>query len=361
MDRVQGGNAPDLAIVPQPGLLRTLIATGKVKEAPAETTKNVDANWSAQWKTWGSVDGKFYAAPLGANMKSYVWYSPKAFSDKGYKVPESYAELMTLTAKIAADNPDGKKRPWCAGFGSGDASGWPGTDWIEDVLLRTASPEVYDKWVTHQIAFNDPQVVAALGKVGEILKNPKYTNGGLGEPKSIATTAFGDGGTPILDGNCYMHKQADFYATFWGEGTKVAADGDVWAFYFPAVDPTKAKPVLGGGEFIAAFSDRPEVKAFQTYLSSGEWANNRAKADSPAGGFVSANNKLDLANVKGELGKQSVRSIQDAKENFRFDGSDLMPASVGAGTFWKSIQAWIVGDKDDATMLKDVEASWPKS
>jgi alpha-glucoside transport system substrate-binding protein len=355
--RVKGGNAPDIAIIPQPGLLKTLVATGKVVKAPDATAKNVDEFFGKDWKGYGTVDGTFYAAPLGANVKSFVWYSPKAFSEKGYKVPETFDELMQLTEKIANDNKDTK--PWCAGIGSGDATGWPATDWLEDMILRTAGPDVYDQWVNHEIPFNDPQVADALAKVGGILKNDKYVNGGFGNVKSIASTTFQDAGQPILDGSCWMHRQASFYAANWPEGTKVAEDGDVWAFYFPAVDPAKGKPVLGGGEFIAAFADRPEVQAFQTYLSSAEWANNKAKA-TPNGGWVSANKGLDVNNLVSPLDKLSAQILQDPKAQFRFDGSDQMPGAVGAGTFWKGMTDWITG-KSDTDVLNYIEQSWPKS
>ena len=355
--RVKGGNAPDIAIVPQPGLLKTLVATGKVVKAPDAVAANVDKFWGKDWKGYGTVDGTFYAAPLGANVKSFVWYSPKAFSEKGYQVPQTFDELMALTQKIAADNKDSK--PWCAGIGSGDATGWPATDWLEDMLLRTAGPEVYDKWVNHEIPFNDPQVAEALAKVGAILKNPAYVNGGFGDVKTIASTTFQEAGQPILDGSCWMHRQASFYAANWPEGTKVAEDGDVWAFYFPAIDPSKGKPVLGGGEFIAAFSDRPEVQAFQTYLSTDTWANNKAKA-TPNGGWVSANKGLDVNNLVSPLDKLSAQILQDPKAQFRFDGSDQMPGAVGAGTFWKGMTDWIVG-KSDSEVLNYIEQSWPKS
>ncbi len=356
--RVKGGNAPDIAIVPQPGLLKTLVATGKVVKAPDAVAANVDKFWGKDWKGYGTVDGTFYAAPLGANVKSFVWYSPKAFADKGYQVPQTFDELMTLTEKIANDDKKGK--PWCAGIGSGDATGWPATDWLEDMLLRTAGPDVYDQWVNHEIPFNDPQVAEALAKVGNILKNPKYVNGGFGDVKTIASTTFQEAGQPILDGSCWMHRQASFYAANWPEGTKVAEDGDVWAFYFPAIDPAKGKPVLGGGEFIAAFSDRPEVQAFQTYLSTDTWANNKAKA-TPNGGWVSANKGLDVNNLVSPLDKLSAQILQDPKAQFRFDGSDQMPGAVGAGTFWKGMTDWIVGSKSDSQVLSYIEQSWPKS
>ncbi|RSM48088.1 sugar ABC transporter substrate-binding protein, partial [Actinoplanes sp. ATCC 53533] len=270
--RAKAGNPPDLAIVPQPGLLKQLVATGKAVEAPAEVSANVDKFWGADWKAYATVDGKFYGAPSGASVKSLVWYSPSEFKDSGYTVPTTLDELKALTDKMVAD----KKKPWCAGIGSGEATGWPLTDWQEDMMLRLYGPETYDKWVNHEIPFNGPESTAALDAVGAYLKNPAYVNGGLGDVKSIATTTFQDGGLPILEGTCSLHRQASFYAANFPKETKVAEDGDVFAFYLPGKDAA-TKPVLGGGEFNVAFADRPEVKAFQTYLSTDTWANIKAK------------------------------------------------------------------------------------
>jgi alpha-glucoside transport system substrate-binding protein len=356
--RVKGGNAPDIAYLPQPGLLATLVATGAVKEAPAEVVANVDKNMP-DWKQYGTVDGKFYSAALGANVKSYVWYSPQAFKDKGYEVPKTWAEMLALSDKIVADNPDGAVKPWCAGIESGDATGWPATDWMEDIILRTAGPETYDKWVKHEIPFNDPAIATAIAEAGKILKNDKYVNGGYGDVKTIASTSFQDAGQPILTGECYMHRQANFYGANFPEGTKIGPDGDVWAFYLPSVDAS-SKPVLTAGELVAAFADRPEVKAFQTYLASTEWANERAKTCSANGGCVTANKNADPALVQSALDKLSVEILADKAATTRFDGSDLMPGAVGAGTFWKGMTNWITG-QDDKTTLDYIENSWPKS
>ncbi len=144
---------------------------------------------------------------------------------------------------------------------------------------------------------------------------------------TIATTTFQDGGLPILDGSCFLHRQASFYAANFqdaGAGT-VAEDGDVFAFYLPG--PTAdEKPVLVGGEFTAAFRSAPEVEAFQAYLTSPEWANLRAQEGF---GFLSANKGLDSANVDSEISKLSVEILQDPNSVQRFDGSDLMPGAVG--------------------------------
>jgi len=347
--KVQGGNAPDIAFIPQPGLLQRFVKAGEVVEAPKGTAANVDEFWSEAWKEYGSVDGKLYAAPMGANVKSYVWYSPKAFAEAGYEIPTTFDELVALSDTIAATG----KKPWCAGIESGDATGWVLTDWMEDLVLRDAGPEVYDQWIAHEIPFDDPAIASALDKVGTILKNPEYVNGGFGDVRSIATTSFQDGGLPILEGECFMHRQASFYANQWPEGTTVAEDGDVFAFYFPG-ETADAKPVLGGGEFVAAFNDREEVQKVQTYLSSDEYANTKAGI----GDWISANTGLDVANVKNPIDKLSVETLQDPESEFRFDASDLMPAAVGAGSFWQGMTDWINGAETDK-VLGEIESSFP--
>ena len=351
--RVQSGNPPDIAYVPQPGLLQTLVGTGKVVEAPDTVSANVDKWFGEDWRSYGSVDGKLYAAPLGANVKSFVWYSPKMFADNGWEIPTTWDDMLALSDTIAATG----VKPWCAGIESGEATGWPATDWLEDVLLRSVGPDVYDQWVAHEIPFNDPAVVESLDNVGAILKNDKYVNGGIGDVSSIATTAFQDGGLPILDGKCALHRQASFYAANWPEGTDVSENGDVFAFYLPAMGEEFGNPVLGGGEFVAAFSDAIEVQAFQTYLSSDQWANEKAKA-TPNGGWVSANTGLDIANLVSPVDKLSGEILQNPDAVFRFDGSDMMPGEVGSGSFWKEMTNWITGESTQDALDK-IESSWP--
>ena len=351
--RAKAGNPPDLAIVPQPGLLKQLVATGKVVEAPEQVSKNVDEFWSKDFKDYGTVDGKFYAAPLGANLKSLVWYSPAEFDEKGIEIPKTLDQLKEVSDKLA----EGDRKPWCAGIASGEATGWVVTDWMEDMMLRLSGPETYDKWVNHEIPFDGPESTAALDEVGSYMKNEKYFNGGYGNIKSIASTTFQDGGLPILDGTCSLHRQASFYASNWPEGTKVAEDGDVFAFYLPGKTEDD-KPVLGGGEFIAAFNDRPEVAAFQAYLATDTWANNKAKA-SPLGGWVSANTGLNADNLVSPIDKLAAETFQDDKAVFRFDGSDQMPAAIGSGAFWKQATSWITGQSTSDTVDK-IEKAWPK-
>ncbi|RBY85593.1 ABC transporter substrate-binding protein [Blastococcus sp. TF02A-30] len=352
--RTESGNAPDIAFIPQPGLLANLVRSGDVVAPPAQVEANVDEFWSADWKNYGTVDGTFYAAPLGANAKSFVWYSPAAFEDAGYEIPETWEDMVALSQQIADDG----GKPWCAGIGSGEATGWPATDWLEDVLLRTAGPEVYDQWVTHQIPFNDPQVVEALDTVGEILKNDDFVNGGLGDSRSIASTEWTDAGNPILEGSCFMHRAASFYQANWPEGTEVGEDGDVFAFPLPPITGDAA-PVLGGGEFVAAFNDDPATQALQTYLSTDDWANVKAQTSGP--GWVSANTGLDAELLASPIDQLSAELFQDPGTTFRFDGSDLMPGEIGAGRLWTELTNWFAEDKPTQQVLTDVENAWPAS
>ena len=351
--QAKSGNAPDVAFVPQPGLLQSLVATNTVKPAPAQAAANVDKYWDKGWKTYGTVGGKFYAAPLGANVKSLVWYSPKAFKAAGYTVPTTWDEMVALSDKIAATG----KKPWCAGIESGTATGWTATDWLEEVVLRTAGPDVYDQWVAHKVKFADQPIADALAKVATIWKNDKYVNGGIGDVASIAATGFADGGLPIQTGDCFLHQQASFYATNWKNKPDISENGDIYAFYEPTISDKFGKPVEVAGEFVAAFSDKPEVQAFQVYLSTAHWANNQSKASASR---ISANKGLDIANVQGPINKLSVSILQDPKAVSRFDASDLMPAAVGSGAEWSQLTAWVNG-QDDQTTLQAIDAAWPTS
>ena len=353
--RVEGGTAPDLAIFPQPGLLKKMVETGKMVAASDALAASVDANYTPDWKNYGTVDGTFYAAPLGANVKSFVWYSPKTFADNGWEIPTTWAELLTLSDTIAESD----VQPWCVGFGSGDATGWVGTDWMEDLMLRFQDAETYDKWVSNEMKFDDPKVAEVLAEAGKILKNPDY----VGDVASIATTTFQDGGAGIVDGSCAMHRQASFiggilkgdYAATIVTPEDTDVEGGITTFYFPGVSADN-KPALGGGEFVGAFSDRPEVQAVQLYLTSADWNNKKASL----GGWFSAHLGLDTANVADPVNAVAVEILQNAT-TFRFDASDLMPAAVGAGSFWKEMTAWVAEDKADADVLEAIQASWPAS
>lgn len=355
--RVQGGDTPDLAIYPQPGLLQATVSSGKVQKLPEGAQQEVSANWSEDWQAYGQVDGVQYGAPLMASVKGYIWYSPSNFEKWGVEVPKTWDEMEQLGKTIAEKT---GKPSWCAGFASGEASGWPGTDWIEDAVLRQAGPEVYDKWVNGEVKFTDAEIAAAFDSVGNILLDDKLVNAGYGGVKSINATAFGDIGAKVADGSCPLTHQASFLEGFILDSTNadgkkptVAPDGDVWAFVTPPASADDAAAVTGGGEFVAAFSTDEDTAKVQQFLASAEWANNRVKL----GGVISANSGLDPANASSDLLRSAVQLLQNPETTFRFDGSDLMPKSVGSDSFWKGIVDWVDGDSTES-VLKTIQAGY---
>ena len=346
--RLEGGNAPDVIDYPQPGLLASSVAKGYLFPLPADVAAHTNNDFISGWDVYSTVNGKVYGMPGRSNVKSIVWYSPKAFTDGGYAVPTSLEDMKALSDKIVADG----KVPWCVGAASGVATGWVLTDWMEDFMLRINGEKVYDQWVKHEIPFNDPKVKAVADAVGAYVKNPAYL-GGDALVKAIATTKFEEGGLPILTGNCYMHRQASFYSTLWPEGTKIAPDGDIWFFYLPS-PAGGPKYLLGAGDIYAAGTDKPESYDVIRFTGSVEYQQKILETRHE----LSPNKNIDTSVITDPF----VKAIADLQKNadiFRFDASDQMPGSVGAGTFWTEITAWVVGGSTD-DFLNNVEASWPK-
>ena len=262
-------------------------------EPDATTTSNVSKYWSSAWKTYGTVDGKFYAAPMLANVKGFIWYSPGEVQGVGCEVPKTYDELLDPDQDHPAKT---GAAPWCAGFASDDASGWPGTDWIEDLVLRQSGPEVYDQWVAGKVKFTDPQIKDAFDAVGKILLDPAYVNAGFGDVKSINSTAFADVADKVADGTCPMTHQASFLSSNFltaktkdGKTPTIAPDGDVYAFLLPGIKEG-ASSVEVGGEFVdGVLRQSKAVQMVQEFMSSPDFANARVKL----GGVISANNGAD--------------------------------------------------------------------
>jgi ABC-type glycerol-3-phosphate transport system substrate-binding protein len=168
--RVQGGNPPDLAGLPGPGQLQEFAQAGHL--VPLDDVldmQSLQQQYDEGFLQLATYNGQLYGIFTKADVKSLVWYSPPAFESAGYEVPTTWQELQALEEQIIADG----AAPWCIGLESGAASGWPGTDWIEDIMLRTAGPDVYDQWWQHEIEWTSEPVRNAWETWGEIVGDPK--------------------------------------------------------------------------------------------------------------------------------------------------------------------------------------------
>ena len=348
--RIQGGNLPDILIVPQPGLLTSLAEQELLVPASDAVATNVDEGWSESFRSYGSVGDTLYASPLTSGLKSFVWYSPTDFTENGWDVPTTWQGLLDLTAEIADTTGE---RVWCEGFESGAATGWPGTDWLEDLVIRSAGVEVYDQWVAHEIPFDDPAIVDALDEVGKILKNEDYVNAGFGDVRSIASTNQLDALYAIGEDACYLsHRNG---SATWDEEFTIAPDGDVWGFATPSMSEGDTPSLIGGGEFVAALDDSAPVEAVRQYMSSTQFAT-----DMVGEGLVSANTGVDASAAPSAQLTNIITILQDPEAVFRFDGSDIMPTAVGGGAFWTGMTDWILG-KSSQDVLTQIEAAWPAS
>ena len=264
----QAGSPPNIAILPQPGLIQDLASKGLLTPLDDATAAFVKDNYGAgqSWVDLGTYkdkDGtkKFFAFPYKADLKSLVWYSPENFEENGYEVPETWEDMMKLSDQIVADG----GVPWCIGLGSGGATGWPATDWVEDIMLRTVTPEVYDKWTKNEIPFNDPPVVNALDIFAKIATNAKYVDGGKA---AVAATDFRDSPKGLFDvpPKCYMHRQASFISVLL-PGRHEARRR--CRLLLSAADGRQAdlgKPVLGGGTLFMITKDSKGARAFIEFL-----------------------------------------------------------------------------------------------
>jgi len=351
--RVQAGDAPDIVDFPQPGLLGTFAKQGDVIPATDMVPEAwLKENYLQSWLDMATMDGPDGAKQYGVwqrfNGKSLVWYPKKAFEAAGYNVPTTWDELQALQDQIVSDG----DTPWCIGIESGAATGWPATDWTEEMMLRTTSLENYDKWVLGELPFESPEVRHAIETFANIWNNDSMVYGGRA---AIVTTFFGDAPTPMFQDppKCWLHKQGNFITTFFPPEVKYGVDYGV--FYLPGIDPQYGKPFLVAGDIMAAMVDRPEVRAVMQLFSTGEGI----KGWLAAGGALGPQKDVQLDWYGSDLERDIAGMVANAT-SVRFDGSDMMPGEVGAGSFWKGMTDYFSGAADLDTVLKEIDASWPK-
>mgnify|MGYP000061850978 CR=1 FL=1 len=349
----EAGSPPNIAVFPQPGLAKDLAGKGLLSALGGETADWVRDNYAAgqSWVdlgTYPNADGnaELFGFFYKVDVKSLVWYSPENFEDAGYDVPTSMEDLKALTDQIVADG----GTPWCIGLGSGGATGWPATDWVEDMMLRTQPPAVYDAWVANELAFDAPEVVAAIEEFGAFARNDAYVQGGAGQ---VATIDFRDSPKGLFASppQCYLHRQASFIPSFFPEGTSVGEDVDF--FYFPSyAGKDLGKPVLGAGTLFAITADSKGARAFMEYLKS-PIAHEVWMAQK---GFLTPHAGVNT-DVYGDPTLRKMGDILLSADTFRFDGSDLMPGPIGTGAFWTGMVDY-AGGKDAGEVATQIQNTW---
>lgn len=387
-------NLPDLAIVPQPGMVAELVDTGVVHPLPNAVNSNVEAGWDRHWIQVGIHASVPYAAPLMASVKSLVWYSPDAFKKAGYEVPGSWAELESLTRKVRADHPDGSVTPWCVGASDGESTGWVMTDWLEDAMLSTQGPGAYEAWASHRVPVDSSGAVEALDAVESLVLADRSVAGGRG---SIISRTPEQAGAELVKGSCLMLHASSSFESLFPEGTAITdVDGanpvtvqapsptggsaagasdaaenggesagavasptskgaKVSAFVTPEAD-RGSDTVLVGTDYLVAFTRSDAANAVMGYLTSPDWARTRMAM----GGVATAYQGVDPDLAPSDVGKRATRLLQSRETTVEMDASDSMPVGVGSSALWLGLSRWSTGAMTSKEALTQAESAWPK-
>lgn len=346
--RVDSGDAPDIAMFPQPGLMKSLADEGALIPVTEVLSREELAQYYPEsWIKLSTVNDEIYGIWYRSAVKSLVWYVPEEFEARGYEIPKTWDEMTALSDQMVADGIS----PWCLGLESGNASGWPATDWIEEIVLRTAGPDFYQKWVDHEVPFNAPEVQKAFEYFGQIVRSPGYVWGGKTAALSIP---WGDSPSGLFSDPpvCFMHRQGNFITSFFPKDIVLGEDVDF--FPTPDIDPEYANSLLVAGDIFSMLNDTPEARALMAYLATPTpheiWAEQ--------GGFLSANKQVDLDVYPDEVSRRQAELLTSA-DFVQFDASDAMPGAVGTGTFWSGAMNFVAGSS--AKEITDqIEFYWPE-
>jgi len=350
--RVSTGDIPDIALFPQPGGLLELAADGKIQ--PVDTYLDFDTlerTLVPGLLESARLNGRYYGAPMRVANKSIVWYPKKVWDEAGYEVPKTLDQLFALADQIKGDG----IAPWCMAWGADAATGWVGTDWIEQLVLTLHGPEYYNDWIQHAVPFDDGPVVEAFDEFGKVALADGEVFGGT---DGISSTPVAESMVPAFrdPAQCVLERQGNFEVSFLPTDIQASLDEEVGVFPFPPVEDTgEPPPLLGGGDLAGLFNGNDdeaiEVMEFVTSDEFGaEWAQ--------AGGWISPHRTFDASNYPNEISKQIAEQTTAASE-LVFDGSDVMPKEVGSGTFWTGMTKWLTGQSSEDTTA-EIEGSWPE-
>ncbi len=330
--RVAAGNPPDCAVLPGPGKMAEFARQGKLVDLTAVLDMSrMKKDFAQGWLELGSVDGKLVGIFTKASLKGLVWYNPKNLKAAGLKVPSTFDELMKDGQLLASKG----TTPWAVGIESGAASGWAGTDWLEDIFLRMYGPAKYRDWYLGKLPWTSPEVKAAWQTWGRIVADPKMVYGGS---QYVLSTNFGQAFAPMFQNppQAYFHHQATFIQSFiQKQFPDIKPVEDFNFFGFPPMDPKYAKSVEIAGDLFGMFNNTPQSKALLAYMASSQAQAYWVRA---ADG-ISPNRSVPLSDYPDPLSKSAAQILTSA-DIAVFDASDMMPSKMNTA-FWSAVVSYV--------------------
>lgn len=348
--RVESGlDAPDIAIIPQPGFITELVERDLTVALSDTTLAAIDEHYGSRAEDL-TRPAPGYTAPYRISPKSLVWYRPDVFAQYGWEVPATFGDLEVLVEQIGEqrqEGADGPIAPWCFTMAAGSATGWAATDWVEDIVLRVAGPALYDRWTAGEIPWSDPPIRDALTRVDDLVVETGRSAGGL---RSILQIDVAEASEPLFDDppGCAMYKQAAFAEAWFPSGVEIGTDVDF--FVLPGEDTAAPAPMIVGVDGLVQFSGDERVDELMAYLVSPEGGREWAEQ----GGYLSARTSVDIDTYYTDTDRRFAALLLDGRE-LRFDASDLMPPEIGAGLLWTEITAWVAGTSSIDQFVTDID------
>ncbi|RFS45577.1 ABC transporter substrate-binding protein [Micromonospora craniellae] len=341
--RVAGGAPPDIALIPQPGVVSEFVRRGAAKPLTGGAAEAIRENYSPAWQELGTVDGQLYGLYFKVANKSVIWYRTDSFADAGVEPPATWEEFRTVSTTLA----DSGVAPMVAAGGDG----WVLTDWFENVYLRVGGPENYDKLSRHEIPWTDPSVVKSLTLLAEYWRTPRFLAGG---PSGAAQTTFTQSIADVFGKSpkAAMLFEGDFVASEIAKLGEMTVGETARFFNWPSIAGSKPAVVTAGDQAVL-FKDTPEANALMAFLASPEAARIMAGK----GGFISANSGLDTAVYPDPTTRELAEAVVNA-ELLRFDLSDLTPQAFGGGTsatLWVQLQDFLAGSITAESLAQKLE------
>ena len=349
--RIQAGNPPDIAILPNPGLMQQYASAGNLMPLNdmIDMTK-IQQQYSSAWIDLGTMNNKLYALFIRAANKSMVWYDPATFTTNSWQTPSTWDDMIALSDNIVSANTT-PKYPWAMGVESGAATGWAGTDWIAQIFLAQNGGDVYDQWVAHQIPWTDSRIKDAWDMWGQIVNTVGYVPGGA---TTVLATNFQDASywpfeTPS---QAAMYYEGDFVQGFiTTQFPDLKAQTDYDFFPFPTINSQYEGALTGGADLVVSFKDTPTIRSFLGYVSSSEAQDIWVKL----GGFISVNKGVSVNDYPDPISMKSAEQLLGASL-FRFGAGDSMPSAMQTA-WWAAIQQYLQDPTKLDSILESLENS----
>jgi alpha-glucoside transport system substrate-binding protein len=357
---LKNGHYPDLAVLANPGIMKEYAQGGKLVPIDrALDLQTIKRQYGSSWlqlmqATGPSGTKSYYAIIVKAGLKSVIWYDPSHIPARYLGLLRSpnltWNQLMTVAARL----PTAGSRPWCIGMADSSNSGWPGTDWIEDIVLHQSGLQVYDRWVTGTLPWSSAPIARAWQAFGQVAANAGLVHGGT--PSEFATDPRQVGRSMFTSPpGCYLDHEGSFITGFYVQdalgaptsGRHPVAGTEFNFISFPPLTSADRNNIEVAGDLLGMLRDTPAARKFINYLTTPE--AQEAWVSRLGSGAISVNKDVPTSDYPDSI-SQEIAKILIQAQDVRFDASDSMPSTMERA-FYSAVLDYIDNPRQLQTIL----------